>query len=126
MPLPYNKDHKHRARDLRSNMTDAERALWSKLRRKQLLGLQVYRQKPIHQYIVDFYCPKAHLVIEVDGGQHWQPDHAEQDRERDAVLEQVGLKVLRFSNHEVLGQLDQVVAAIHEIASQRLDRPSGD
>ncbi len=126
MPLPYNKDHKDRSRDLRSNMTEAERALWSKLRRKQLLGLQVYRQKPIHQYIVDFYCPKAQLVIEVDGGQHWQPDHAEQDRERDAVLEQVGLRVLRFSNHEVLKQLDQVVATIHDIASQRLDRASGE
>ncbi len=126
MPLPYNKDHKDRSRDLRSNLTEAERALWSKLRRKQLLGLQVYRQKPIHQYIVDFYCPKAQLVIEVDGGQHWQPDHAEQDRERDAVLEQVGLRVLRFSNHEVLKQLDQVVATIHDIASQRLDRASGE
>ena len=120
MPLPYNKDHKERARALRSNMTDAERKLWSKVRRKQLLGLQFYRQKPIHQYIVDFYCPKAQLVVEVDGGQHWQPDHAEQDRERDAVLEQIGLKVLRFSNHEVLNHLDKVLAVLHEQARRRL------
>ena len=96
------------------------RALWSRLRRKQLLGLQFYRQKPIHQYIVDFYCAGARLVIEVDGGQHWQPDHAEGDRERDAVLAQLGLEVLRFSNREVLGKLDSVVARVHEVASRRL------
>ncbi len=120
MPLPYNKEHKERSRDLRNNMTDAERALWSRLRRKQLLGLQFYRQKPIHQYIVDFYCPKARLVIEVDGGQHWQPDHAEQDRERDSVLEQLDLKVLRFSNLEVLKQLDLVLTQIFEVARDRI------
>ena len=123
MPLPYNKDHKERARDLRKNQTEAESSLWSRLRRKQILGLQFYRQKPIHQYIVDFYCPKARLVIEVDGGQHWQPDHAEQDRERDAVLGQLGLKVLRFSNFEVLKQLQPVLDSIHEVAMGRRDLP---
>ncbi len=125
MPRPYNKDHKERARDLRAHMTDAERHLWRHLRRKQILGLQFYRQKPIHQYIVDFYCPRAHLVIEVDGGQHFQPDHAEQDRERDAVLEQLGLETLRFSNRDILQHLDQVLATIHQVARQRLGQPPG-
>ncbi len=120
MPVPYNKDHKERSRDLRSNMTDAEHELWRHVRRKQILGLQFYRQKPIHQYIVDFYCPKAQLVIEVDGGQHWQPDHAENDREREAVLEQLGLKTLRFSNLEVLQHVDLVLDRIHEVARRRL------
>ena len=124
MPLPYNKKHKERSRDLRNNMTAAERALWSRVRRKQILGLQFYRQKPIHQYIVDFYCPKANLVIEVDGGQHWQPDRAEADRERDAVLGQLNLKVLRFSNLEILRQLDSVVEQIYETARRRLDPSS--
>ncbi|MEM7585243.1 MAG: endonuclease domain-containing protein [Acidobacteriota bacterium] len=124
MPLPYNKDHKERSRDLRNSMTPAEQLLWSRIRKKQILGLQFYRQKPIHQYIVDFYCPKASLVVEVDGGQHWEPDHAEADHQRDKVLEQLNLKVLRFSNLEVLKQLDSVVEQIYEIASQRLERYS--
>ena len=120
MPLPYNKDHKERSRDLRNNMTPAERVLWSRVRKKQILGLQFYRQKPIDQYVVDFYCPKANLVIEVDGGQHWEPDHAEADRERDAVLGQLKLKVLRFSNLEVMKELDSVLEQIYETARQRL------
>ena len=68
--LPYNKKLKARSRELRSSMTDAEIALWVKLRRKQLHGLQFYRQKPLGKFIVDFYCPAAQLVIEIDGGQH--------------------------------------------------------
>ncbi len=65
---PYNKNLKQASRDLRNNMTDAEKLLWSRLRNKQILGLQFYRQKPILNYIVDFYCPAANLVIECDGG----------------------------------------------------------
>ena len=68
---PYNKNLKQPSRDLRNNMTDAEQLLWQRLRRKQILGLQFYRQKPILNFIVDFYCPAASLVIECDGGQHY-------------------------------------------------------
>ena len=67
----YNTHLNKFARELRNNMTDAERLLWSRLRNRQLKGKQVYRQKIIGDYIVDFYCPKAKLVIEVDGGQHY-------------------------------------------------------
>ncbi len=105
-------------------MTPAERVLWSKVRKKQILGLQFYRQKPIHQYVVDFYCPGADLVIEVDGGQHWEPDHAAADDERDRVLEQLNLKVLRFSNLEVMKQLDSVMEQIYETVRQHLDSSS--
>jgi very-short-patch-repair endonuclease len=63
--LPYNKGLKLLSRKLRSQMTDAETALWSKLRRKQLHNLQFYRQKPLGRFIVDFYCPTARLVIEI-------------------------------------------------------------
>jgi len=86
MPLPHNRDHKERSRLLRKQMTAAERVLWRKVRRKQLLGMQFYRHKPIDQYVVDFYCPGAQLVIEVDGGHHWEPNNAEADAKRDQVL----------------------------------------
>ena len=66
---PYNKYLKLPSRDLRNNMTDAEQMLWQSLRRKQILGLQFYRQKPILNFIVDFYRPSANLVIECDGRQ---------------------------------------------------------
>ena len=67
---PYKPTLKPLARNLRGNMTDAEQRLWSKLRRKQILGVQFYRQKPLANYIVDFYCAAANLVIELDGSQH--------------------------------------------------------
>ena len=77
---PYNKNLKLPSRDLRRNMTDAEQWLWQRLRRKQILGLQFYRQKPILNFIVDFYCPAANLVIECDGGQHYTAEGLEADR----------------------------------------------
>ena len=79
-------------------MTDSERVLWTRLRGKQLLGLQFYRQKPIADYIVDFYSPKAKLVIEIDGSQHLEDKHTEKDRYRDERLHGLGLKVIRFNS----------------------------
>lgn len=99
--LPYKKGLRSQSQKLRSSMTDAEHALWAKLRRKQLLGLQFYRQKILGNYIVDFYCAAAQLVIEVDGGQHFQIDGASMDAARDRYLKSLGLEVLRFSNLEV-------------------------
>ena len=72
-------------------MTDSERKLWSYLRGKQLFGVQFYRQKPIGEYIVDFYASKAKLVIEVDGFQHFTPDNAKKDQRRDMYLRGIGL-----------------------------------
>ena len=65
--LPYNTNLKQASQKLRREMTDAERRLWSRLRAKQILGVQFYRQKPVGNYIVDFYAPAANLVVEVDG-----------------------------------------------------------
>lgn len=93
-------------------MTDAEIALWQKLRRKQLKNLQFYRQKPIGQFIVDFYCPSARLVIELDGGQHYTEEGSSRDAVRDSALSDMGLCVLRFSNLDVLGNIDGVVDEI--------------
>jgi len=99
-------------------MTDAEKLLWSKLRSKQILGLQFYRQKPILNYIVDFYCPAANLVIECDGSQHFTDDGLEADRVRDKALAQLGLKVLRFDNGQVMGQINDAVDRIYQFIQQ--------
>ena len=111
---PYNRGLKLRSQKLRSSMTEAEIRLWAKLRRKQILNLQFSRQKPIGNFIVDFYCPKARLVIEVDGGQHYQEQGRANDATRDSYLGTLGLKVIRFSNREVLQNLDGVLAVIVE------------
>lgn len=118
---PYNKNLKQASRDLRNNMTDAEQLLWRKLRRKQILGLQFYRQKPILNFIVDFYCPAANLVIECDGGQHYTADGLEADRARDQALAQLGLNVLRFDNRQILTEIDGVVEKIYCVVEQRLE-----
>ncbi|WP_312318860.1 endonuclease domain-containing protein [Acinetobacter variabilis] len=111
---PYNKNLKQVSRDLRNNMTEAEKLLWSKLRSKQILGLQFYRQKPILNYIVDFYCPAANLVIECDGSQHFTDEGLEADRIRDEALAQLGLKVLRFDNGQVLKEGKEVLEEIYK------------
>jgi very-short-patch-repair endonuclease len=72
--LPFNKKLKPFARKLRSNMTDAEQLIWSNIRRKQIGDFQFHRQKNIGNYIVDFYCPKRKLIVEIDGGQHYEED----------------------------------------------------
>ena len=118
---PYNKYLKLPSRDLRNNMTDAEQMLWQRLRRKQILGLQFYRQKPILNFIVDFYCPAANLVIECDGSQHYTIDGLAADRARDQALGQLGLNVLRFDNRQILTETDAVVEQIYWIAKQRLE-----
>lgn len=111
---PYNKNLKQASRDLRNNMTDAEKLLWARLRNKQILDLQFYRQKPILNYIVDFYCPATNLLIECDGSQHFTDDGLEADRIRDEALGQLGLTVLRFDNGQVMGQIDDVVEEVYQ------------
>ena len=120
---PYNKNLKQASRDLRNNMTDAEQLLWHRLRRKQILGLQFYRQKPILNFIVDFYCPAANLVIECDGGQHYTAEGLEADRARDQALAQLGLNVLRFDNRQILTEIDGVVEKIYCVVNLRLESP---
>jgi very-short-patch-repair endonuclease len=98
-----------RSRSLRSGMTDAEQALWLRLRGRQLLGLKVRRQLPIGPYIVDFCVPAAHLIIEADGGQH-ADDVA--DARRTAYLQSQGWRVLRFWNNDILADIDGVLGEI--------------
>ena len=108
----YDPKLKKRSQELRKNMTDAERLLWSRLRMKQLGGLMFSRQKPLGEYIADFYCHKAKLVIEVDGGQHFSGSSIEYDRIRDEFLENMGLTVLRFTNNDVMNNIEGVVEII--------------
>jgi len=118
--LKYSHSLKCKARRMRSELTESESLLWSRLRRKQLLGVQFYRQKPIGNYIADFYAPKARLVIEVDGPQHLNQDHARKDELRDEYLKSQGLLVMRFNNLQVLQQLESVVQEIFRTVVERL------
>ncbi len=93
-------------------MTDAERLLWSRIRRIQLEGFQFYRQKIIGNYIVDFYCPELKLVIEVDGGQHYIAEGKDKDHIRDDYMKKIGINVLRFSDRDVLKRIDAVMEKI--------------
>ena len=95
-------------------MTNAERHLWAKIRMKQLKEYQFYRQKPIGDYIVDFFCPRAKLVIEVDGSQHFSDEMTEYDRIRNEYLSSLGLRVLRFTNTDVLTHIERVIENIIE------------
>ncbi len=118
--LRYDPGLKGKGRALRRNLTDSENALWSRLRRKQLEGVQFYRQKPIGRYIVDFYAPSAQLVIEVDGSQHLLEDHRKSDRERDEYLAGMGLTVLRFDSRQVLNETAGVVEVIFRMIKKQM------
>jgi very-short-patch-repair endonuclease len=111
--LKYNCNNKSKARALRSHMTDAEQLLWARLRRKQVLGISFYRQKPIGEYIVDFHAPAAKLVVEVDGSQHLVSHGRKRDERRDGCLRKMGLQILRFDNLQVLQETDAVMEAIY-------------
>ena len=116
---PYNQKLAINARVLRANMTAAEQLLWQRVRLKQVRGLQFYRQKPLLAFIVDFYCPKAKLVIELDGSQHFEEVHRVADAERDAALTGLGLRVLRFDNRQVLLETEGVMAVIDGVVGER-------
>jgi very-short-patch-repair endonuclease len=112
--LQYKPHLKARARSLRNNLTDAEQRLWNRLRGKQVSGIQFYRQKPIGNYIVDFYAPLVRLVVEVDGSHHLDGIQAKHDKQRNEYLERLGFKVLRFDDRQVLMQTDAVVEEIFQ------------
>ena len=114
MFFTYNKNLKTKSRRLRKNLTDAERLLWFKIRKQQINDLPFYRQRIISNYIIDFYCPPAKLAIEVDGGQHYEDKNLKQDASRTKDLQQLGIKILRFNNIDVLKNTDSVVQKIQE------------
>jgi very-short-patch-repair endonuclease len=103
-----------RARDLRQHGTDAEHKLWLRLRNRGL-GVKVRRQHPIGNYIVDFVCLEAKLVIELDGGQHDDAANRWEDAERTRFLVRSGYRVVRFWNNEVIKNIDGVLARIVDL-----------
>ena len=110
--LPYNRQLVETAKELRKNMTPAEKRLWSGYLRT--FKFRILRQKPINNFIVDFFCAQLKLVIEVDGESHFTDDGKDYDWERTQILEGYGLKVLRFSNDEVLQDWEGVCRRIEE------------
>ena len=119
--LRYDENLKGRARQLRKNMTDSESVLWSRVRRKQLMGVQFYRQKSIGRYVVDFFAPRVGLVVEVDGSQHMEGDQLQRDLRRDEYFAGLDLKVLRFNSREVLIETDGVVEVIFRVIKEQFN-----
>jgi very-short-patch-repair endonuclease len=107
-----------RARKLRKNSTDAERLIWPELRAHRMNGASFRRQVPIGPYVVDFLCHAAKLVIELDGGQHFESEQEQRDARRFAFLARKGFRILRFNNHDVMtnrdGVLETIAAAIEK------------
>ena len=110
--LPYNKNLKEFSRDLRSHSTLSEILLWQKLRASQFREYAFNRQKPLGNYIVDFYCLKLDLVIEVDGNSHFFEESVVEDQERQKVIERMGVNFLRFSDLEVKRSMPSVLEEI--------------
>jgi very-short-patch-repair endonuclease len=99
-------------RDLRNNATTCERRLWAKLRRRQISGYKFRRQHPIGPYVLDFFCLQRRLAIEVDGDSHYFTRGMLGDRWRTAYLAERGIRVIRFTNTEIIAELDDVLEAI--------------
>ena len=104
-------------------MTPHERILWTALRKRRMVGMQFYRQRPIHGYIVDFYCPAAALVIELDGHQHSSCGAMAYDAVRTEILNGLGLRVLRFPNQRLLSEWAEVLKEIHEAVAPAANIP---
>ncbi len=119
--LPYNPELVSRAKELRKNPTHTERKLWYDCLRKS--EFTFLRQRPIDHFIVDFYCKELKLVIEIDGETHYTEHGKGYDKERTSILEGYGLKVIRFSNKDLLENLTAVCSEIRRISGS--PRPEG-
>ncbi|MBW8324729.1 MAG: endonuclease domain-containing protein [Prolixibacteraceae bacterium] len=108
-----------RAKVMRENMTQAEKAVWELLKSNNMLGLRFKPQHPIDIFIADFYCHPLKLVIEIDGGIHKSVDQREYDIGREAELERWGIKVIRFTNEEVENNITLIQNKIEQICSER-------
>lgn len=111
---------KQRRKELRRNQTEAEKVFWSHIRNRRFCGMRFVRQYSAGPYILDFYCPKLKLAIELDGGQHAQDDKQEYDAVRSAYLKAQGINVMRFWNHEVLQDTENFL----DMLAQKITPPS--
>ncbi|MEB3191709.1 MAG: endonuclease domain-containing protein [Snowella sp.] len=111
--LPYNPQLVERAKHLRKNMTIAEQKLWKNYLKN--FKYRVLRQRPIDHFIVDFYCPSLKLIIEIDGDSHYTEDAIIYDQARTEKLESYSLRIIRFTNQEVLHNFEAVCGVIEEV-----------
>ena len=109
------------ARELRKDETEAEKRLWIRLSRNQIRGLQFRRQHPLNIFIADFYCPKIKLVVELDGSIHEISEYEEHDIGRSEILNDFGITVIRFTNDQVLNDLDGTIDQIDCIVKKMLN-----
>ncbi|MBN2767293.1 MAG: endonuclease domain-containing protein [Paludibacteraceae bacterium] len=112
--------HFELAKKLRNNQTEAELYLWDNLQRLTYLNIRFKRQHPVLYFIADFYCHKAKFIIEVDGGYHDIPEQYLYDRNRENELNELGLKVVRFTNEEVLNSIEKVLKTIENEIKERI------
>jgi very-short-patch-repair endonuclease len=111
--LPYNQKLVAKAKELRKNATLPEKKLWGEYLR--FLKPRFLRQRPINNFIVDFYCASCQLVIEIDGESHFTEEGKEYDLERTKILEGYGLRVIRFTNDQVMNHFEAVCAEIERL-----------
>ena len=104
-----------KAKELRKYETYAEKILWTKLNRNQIFGLQFRRQHPIDRFIADFYCAKIKLVVEVDGSIHELPENLDYDIGRSEIMNDFGITVIRFSNEQIINEIDTTIKKIEKI-----------
>ena len=112
MKIHNRKYLKDKRQALRNDLTSAEATLWTCLQKKKLAGRKFRRQHSVGNYILDFYCPKERLAVELDGQDHFTTSGWERDKKRDQFLEELNIKVLRFENDEVFHSLDNVLESI--------------
>ena len=109
------------ARALKANSTEAEELLWQKLKAKRFHGLKFRRQHPINKFVVDFYCNELKLVIEVDGGIHLKEDIRERDIERENIISEFGLTIVRYTNEEIM---DNIICVLIKLETYIKKQPS--
>jgi len=110
--IPYNPKLKELARQLRNNSTKSEIRLWQYLKGKQMMGYDFHRQKPLLNFIADFFCHELKLVIELDGYTHQFEEVIAKDEMKQSELEEIGLTVLRFTDEEVMKDINNVLRTI--------------
>lgn len=112
--LGAHKSTMQNAHDLRMDLTEAEEILWEAVRDRRLNNCKFRRQHALKNYVADFYCHEAKLVIELDGGIHGEQDQKEYDRDRTSVLNEYGIKVIRFQNEEVINNIEIVLDKVRK------------
>ena len=103
---------KEKRRKLRNNMTNAEKLLWERIRRRQIRDKRFLRQFSVEKYVIDFYCPEIKLAIEVDGDTHESEEEILYDKNRQEEIENFGISFLRYKNEKIFGNIDKVILKI--------------